>query len=232
MRGQNKARAHDLSDGNRLWIQEVFYTIQGEGPFAGQPSLFIRTGGCNLRCYWCDTDFESSTWRPELHELMARVDDIRPSFCELVVLTGGEPFRQNIGPLIDNLLSRGLRVQIETAGTLWVDLPDSDRITIVCSPKTRSLHPEIVKRVAALKYVLSQDGIDERDGLPSQSTQKTGAAMRLFRPDAAAHIPIYVVPRDDQDDAINARNMAACTQVALQFGYRLSLQIHKIVGLP
>jgi organic radical activating enzyme len=210
----------------------VFYTIQGEGPFAGHPSVFIRTGGCNLRCYWCDTDFESSTWKPELDELLARVDALRPPRCDLAVLTGGEPFRQNIAPLVAALLQRGLRVQIETAGTLWVDLPNSDRISIVCSPKTRKLHAQIVPRLTALKYVLAEDGIDESDGLPCQSTQKQGVAMRLYRPSATQSIPIYVMPRDDQDAERNARNRAACVQTALHFGYRLSLQIHKLIGLP
>ena len=66
MFGTNPSRKQVLDDGQELWVQEVFYTLQGEGPFSGQPALFIRLAGCNLRCFWCDTEFESSTWRPGL----------------------------------------------------------------------------------------------------------------------------------------------------------------------
>lgn len=232
MKGQNTVRSQDLNDGQRLWIQEVFYTIQGEGPFAGQPSVFIRTAGCNLKCYWCDTDFESSTWSPSLAELVERVDALRPPVCDLIVLTGGEPFRQNIRPLVEAMLEKGLRVQIETAGTLWVDLPDTPRITIVCSPKTRQLHTKLVPRLSALKYVLSSGEIDLQDGLPSMSTQSADKAMRLYRAEPAQNVPVYVMPRDEQDLETNARNVALCAEMAMKHGYRLCLQVHKLIGLP
>lgn len=203
--------------------------MQGEGPFAGEPSVFVRTAGCNLKCFWCDTDFELSNWRPALDELLSCIEEKRPSFADLIVLTGGEPFRQEIGPLVTQLRARGLRVQVETAGTLWVDLPDDPEITIVCSPKTKKLHPGILPRISAFKYVIGADDADPEDGLPSRSTQKPGRAMRLFRPQSGA--PIFVMPRDDGNPADNARNRAACTQVALKFGYRLCLQMHKLVGI-
>ena len=60
MFGGNVARKQVLDDGQQLWVQEVFYTLQGEGPWTGHPSIFVRLAGCNLKCFWCDTDFESS----------------------------------------------------------------------------------------------------------------------------------------------------------------------------
>jgi 7-carboxy-7-deazaguanine synthase len=227
--GTNPARRQEHSDGGSLWIQEVFYTLQGEGPLVGEPSVFVRTAGCNLRCFWCDTDFESSVWRPTLEELLARIDQERPRFADLIVLTGGEPFRQNIAPLISQLRARKLRVQIETAGTLWVDLPDDPGITIVCSPKTKQLHPRIVPRIGAFKYVIGADDTDPADGLPCASTQKRGQATRLFRPPVG--VPVFVMPRDDGNAEASARNRHACTHVALTFGYRLCLQVHKLVGV-
>ncbi|MBY5413566.1 7-carboxy-7-deazaguanine synthase QueE [Rhizobium leguminosarum] len=230
MKGKNKLRRQELTDGRELWIQEVFYTLQGEGPFSGQPSVFVRTGGCNLRCFWCDTDFESSTWRPSLGGLLETIENIRPSFCDLIVITGGEPFRQNIAPLVETLLGRGLRVQIETNGTLWIELPESERLTIVCSPKTRGLHPDIVPRISAYKYVLSVDEVDAEDGLPARSTQKENYVMRLFRQKKAV-TPIYVMPRDDGDENLNARNRALCADIAMRHGYTLCLQTHKMLAL-
>jgi hypothetical protein len=94
--GDNPIRPQDLGDGQRLWIQEVFYTLQGEGCCAGQPAVFVRLGGCNLGCFWCDTEFESSSDQPTLDQLVERVGQLRPAVCDLVVLTGGEPFRQNV----------------------------------------------------------------------------------------------------------------------------------------
>lgn len=230
MYGQNPARPQEPGDGARLWIQEVFYTLQGEGPFAGEPSVFVRTAGCNIKCHWCDTDFESSSWRPALDALIDAVEAQRPAHCDLIVLTGGEPFRQNIAPLVAALLGRGLRVQIETNGTLWVPLPEDPRLTIVCSPKTKQLHDAIVPRIGAYKYVLGADGIDPDDGLPTLSTQKPGLATRIFRAPLSA--PIFVMPRDDGDPEGNRANRLACAQSAMRHGHRMGLQLHKLLDLP
>jgi 7-carboxy-7-deazaguanine synthase len=229
MLGTNPIRKQFLGDGQQLWIQEVFYTLQGEGPLSGRPAIFVRTAGCNLKCYWCDTDFESSTWHPALDELLERIDDLRRPFVELVVLTGGEPFRQNIRPLVERLLERNLKVQIETNGILWVELPEDSRITIVCSPKTNKLNPKILSRITSYKYVIAAGETDPEDGLPSTSTQRLGLSTRIYRPRFPAEI--FVMPRDDGDIERNRENQRACTQVALNYGYRLCLQMHKAVGL-
>ena len=230
MFGGNPARAQELGDGNSLWIQEIFYTLQGEGPFAGEPAVFVRTAGCNIRCLWCDTDFESSTWRPELPVLLTAIEAARPAQCDLIVLTGGEPFRQNVAPLVECLLDQGLRVQIETNGTLWVPLPVDDRLTIVCSPKTKHLHAAILPRITAYKYVLAAGEVDPDDGLPMFSTQKQGQQTRLFRPPPEARA--FVMPRDDGDPAANRAHRATATEVAMRHGYRLCLQLHKLLDLP
>jgi 7-carboxy-7-deazaguanine synthase len=227
--GANPPRAQELGDGRTLWVQEVFHTLQGEGPLLGQPSTFIRLAGCNLACFWCDTEFESSTWRPTLDELLAKVDTLTPPTTRLVVLTGGEPFRQNIAPLVEALLAKGLQVQIETAGTLWVDLPDHKNLMIVCSPKTKNLHEKIVPRLAAYKYVVADGDADPADGLPTHSTQKPGQPTRLARP--APGVPVFLSPRDDHDPTRNAANLKFAAALALRHGYRLTLQMHKLIGL-
>ncbi len=227
--GQNPPRKQVNDDGRRLWIQEVFYTLQGEGPLTGQAAVFVRLAGCNLRCFWCDTDFESSTWTPTIEELLSKIERVRPDASDLVVVTGGEPLRQNIVPLIEALLANKLRVQIETSGTLWVELPDHPSLSIVCSPKTKSIHPKIVSRITAYKYVLASGAVDPDDGLPSQSTQMKQRTLKLYRPPPGA--VVYVMPRDDVDSKKNKENMRECVNVAMKFGYILSLQTHKILGL-
>jgi len=232
MFGQNPARGQEIENGQSLWIQEVFYTLQGEGPFSGQPSVFVRTGGCNLKCFWCDTDFESSTWRPRLDELLARIDAVRPRHCDLIVLTGGEPFRQNIAPLVSALLAQGLRVQLETNGTLWIDLPWSERLTIVCSPKTRRLDERLIPHIDAYKYVIGAGETEPLDGLPIASTQHAGLTDILFRPPANA--AVFVMPRDDHPQGAASSsdvNMLEAKYSALTFGYRFCLQLHKAIGV-
>lgn len=229
MFGKNPVRRQDQGDGAELWVQELFYTLQGEGPFAGCPALFVRLGGCNLKCYWCDTEFESSAWRPALAELEQCIDAALPPSVDLIVLTGGEPFRQNIRPLVERQLALGRRVQIETNGTLWLDLPPHPALSIVCSPKTKMLHPVMVGRATAYKYVLADGEIDPADGLPAASTQSRALATRIFRPPAGA--TIYVMPRDDGEESADRRNRAACRDSALRHGYRLSLQMHKLLDL-
>lgn len=228
MFGGNPARAQELGDGQTLWVQEVFRTLQGEGPHTGRPALFIRLAGCNLRCFWCDTDFESSTWTPSLSELLKRVHELSDPRSNLIVLTGGEPMRQNIAPLVESLLADGYHVQIETNGTLWIELPESDRLDIVCSPKTSQIHPRIKQRARYFKYVVTADGASPVDGLPAQSTQTKGAACAIARPPETAEV--FIMPLDEMNSNRNAENLDTCVQVATRHGYSLTVQLQKIAG--
>ena len=100
-------------------VHSIFDTIQGEGPFAGSPAVFIRLTGCNLQCQFCDTEYTSVREAITPVEALNRVKAAHgDSPRGLVVLTGGEPFRQNISPLCAALLHAGYHVQIETNGTM------------------------------------------------------------------------------------------------------------------
>jgi len=261
MFGQNPLRKQDLSSPGRLWIQEVFATIQGEGPFVGHPAVFVRLGGCNLKCFWCDTDFESSTWYPSVSEL---VDDIDEKYREmgqefdypLVVLTGGEPLRQDIRWLLDELREHGYTVQIETNGITWIDglekYIQDGMLHLVCSPKTGKVHPKIREWCSHWKYIVDQLSGCPKDGLPMASTQVEGKSIRIARPwesDREAHFmpiagtTVWVQPLDSDDEVFRKKggslaftftddNTRYAVQTAMKFGYRLCLQTHKIVGLP
>ena len=106
-----------------MLLSEIFASLQGEGRYAGLPSLFVRTSGCNLRCAWCDTPHTS--WRAEGRNVdVERVlADTRVwSDMEHAVVTGGEPMLQpDLPRLVDGLSERGHLVTIETAATRFVD---------------------------------------------------------------------------------------------------------------
>lgn len=111
-----------------LLVNEIFYSLQGEGYHAGTPAVFVRLSGCNLCCSFCDTD-HSKGLRMTIDEIVSQVTSYP---ANVVILTGGEPSLQDIAPLVDALHDHGKRVHIETNGTR--PLPATlDWIT--CSPK-------------------------------------------------------------------------------------------------
>ena len=106
-----------------MFISEVFYSIQGEGILAGQPSAFIRTSGCNLRCTWCDTPYTSWQAEGEDRDVMALLKEISAFDTKYVVITGGEPMiSRDIGHLSENLRDEGYHITIETAATVHADV--------------------------------------------------------------------------------------------------------------
>ncbi|RMF39359.1 MAG: 7-carboxy-7-deazaguanine synthase QueE [Planctomycetota bacterium] len=120
-------------------ICELYASIQGEGRLTGMPSVFVRTSGCNLRCWFCDTPFAS--WHPEGDYLQAEdvVEQCLGFGLDHVVITGGEPMLfPSIATLCHGLKQQGCHVTIETAGTVWRDTP-CDLMSI--SPKLRSSAP-------------------------------------------------------------------------------------------
>ena len=125
---------------NGLRISETFVSLQGEGLLTGTRSFFIRTSGCNLRCWFCDTPYAS--WQPEGHmiEIESLVQQAVQSGCDHVVLTGGEPMLPaGCVDLVGMLRSEGLHVTIETAGTVYRPLT-ADLMSI--SPKLAGSGPE------------------------------------------------------------------------------------------
>lgn len=120
-------------------LSEIFHSIQGEGLHAGTPTVFVRTTGCNLRCWFCDTAYTS--WQPEgdhtsLESILATVEEYA---CEHVVVTGGEPLLQpDVVPLTQSLQAAGHYVTIETAGTVFRPV-SADLMSI--SPKLSNSTP-------------------------------------------------------------------------------------------
>ncbi|MBI1316023.1 radical SAM protein [bacterium] len=101
--------------GLMLPLMETFYTVQGEGAHTGRSAWFIRLGGCDVGCHWCDV---KESWDASLHPLTSLVEIVEgiDPRAQTVVVTGGEPLLWKLDPLTEALKSRGLAVHIETSG--------------------------------------------------------------------------------------------------------------------
>lgn len=249
MYGTNEVAGPMYHEDGSLSVNEIWYTIQGEGPDAGCPAVFIRLAYCNLRCWFCDTEFDmraAYTFEEVVQKVVALYDaQPRRHDDELVVITGGEPLLQNVVPLIRRLNELDIRVAIETAGTVcppgyagyaaehqWV-------LTTVCSPKTPKISAELLPHITAFKYIVSVGDVSTHDGLPVLSTQRAFATLSrpvipVYRPDRGDPAPIYVQacdmgPGKEGQTQDNRKHAAA---IAMKYGYRVSTQTHKIMGVP
>ena len=230
MFGKNKIEKLNHGNGETLHVVKgsPFLTIQGEGPYAGHPAVFIRLHGCHLRCIFCDTNFDDPD-DPAVDriELINYVMTIR-RFARVVVITGGEPMRQNILPLCWSLNALGFKVQIETSGTFWIE-GIQDVAEIVCSPKTPTIHPMIYEHAAAFKYVISASSGFNDDGqygyVPIIGTQPGAREARLATPREAA--PVYLSPCDEYDELYNGANRKLVGKLAIEYGVIAGLQVHK-----
>ena len=113
-----EATNYDLLDGGRkLPLVEDFYTIQGEGFHTGKPAYFIRLGGCDVGCRWCDAKY---TWNPKLYpptDVRTVIDRALACPAQAIVITGGEPLLYPLGVLTETLHEKGLQIFLETSGT-------------------------------------------------------------------------------------------------------------------
>jgi 7-carboxy-7-deazaguanine synthase len=231
-----------------LQVNSIFPTIQGEGPHAGRAAIFIRLAGCNLQCPLCDTEYtqrrEMSVW-----DIGTETVGKHPRIS-LIIITGGEPFRQCIEPLVLMLLLEKREVQIETNGKLsfgapefWFKHlhPDQRRtipapLQVVVSPKTATIDPCVAINASAYKYVIKAGNVSSEDGLPiSALDHPLKSGHQIARPPKEWAGPIYVQPCDEQDPAANKANMAAAVAAVTDFDdprRRLCLQMHKYANLP
>ena len=219
-------------------MHSIFSTIQGEGPFGGTPAIFVRLYGCNLCCPACDTEYSDHRQAYSTDDLFQAIytnslrNNAPPS---LVVFTGGEPMRQNILPIVQKLLLL-TKVQIETNGTYFSFSLMQSGAHITVSPKTPKIHADwdnihfVDKENISFKYVLDHLFLDAFDGLPVDVLR---SGLRPARPPAYLESnQIFVQPIDMKDNDYNDLSLQATVNSSIQHGYRLSLQIHKIIQLP
>ena len=209
-----------VTGGMFLEVNEVFDSIQGEGPFSGHPATFIRLAGCNLQCDWCDTLYTSRTAMSVQELLEVAVANDR----KLVVITGGEPLRQEITTLVHILENNGFSVQIETNGTLWSKGLEETHATIVCSPKTNKIHPNITILANNKEMPIYFKIIVGQDAYPTQPGLKGGDVLPFFDAD-------YVIPLDAKSEEINQRNNTMAITYVRECGGILQIQMHKQLGV-
>lgn len=145
--------------GESLPVMEAFYTLQGEGSYQGKAAYFIRLGGCDVGCVWCDV---KDSWDADAHPLKSVQEIIKEAIAEIgqgpdlsdiiAVITGGEPLMYNLGPLTKALHRAGFRVHIETSGAY----PLSGDIDWICvSPKKfKAPIPAVLEKAQELKVVV------------------------------------------------------------------------------
>ena len=144
-----------FEDGKKLPLMEEFYTIQGEGYHTGKPAYFIRLGGCDIGCSWCDTKL---SWNPELHKLV-EVEEIAMKAgtypAKAVVVTGGEPLIYNLDFLCSELKKFNIKTFIETSGPYKLS---GEWDWICLSPKKQNPPlPEIYAKANELKVIILSD---------------------------------------------------------------------------
>lgn len=207
-------------------VKEIFYTLQGEGSYAGRPAVFLRFAGCNLWsgreedrataiCTFCDTDFVGTDGVgggkfAAANDLAQAVAALWPDMAKgqpYVVCTGGEPLLQLDSPLIDALHAHGFEIGVETNGTIAAP----QGLDWICvSPK------------AGAALVLTKG-----DEIKLVYPQKAAPPEIFEKLDFTA---FYLQPMDGPDQALNTQaTIAYCLKNP---HWRLSLQTHKILGLP
>lgn len=182
-------------------VNDIFYSLQGEGRNTGRAAIFIRFAGCNLKCPFCDTDFAQYEEMSD-EDILNRIKSYPSRF---VVLTGGEPSLQVDRQLVDLLHKHGYELAMETNGTH----PIVDGIDwITCSPKGNTQ----IKRCNELKCIFEETTLEPDDhGISAEYK--------------------YLQPCDVQNTERNAQIVKRCFDYILQHPeWRMSLQTHKLVG--
>ena len=196
-------------------VNEIFYSLQGEGHYTGTPAVFVRFAGCNLRCWFCDTDFEKGVEMSE-DEI---VEAVLQYSTRYVVITGGEPTLQITASLCDKLHAHGLYLMMETNGTR--PLPEGiDWIT--CSPKEGT---KLALRKANEVKVVFTGTYD-----PEVWREQIEAEHWLLQP--LRFTGNWLIENIDSGEDDRNDNLDDTVRYILSHPFwRLSVQLHKIVGL-
>ncbi len=201
-----------VDEGTMLPLMEEFYTIQGEGYHKGKAAYFIRVGGCDVGCHWCDV---KESWNPDIHPPtgIESIAENAAKYSETIVITGGEPLTWDMGPLTDLLKEKGLQTHIETSGAY----PLTGTWDWIClSPKKLKLPTsEIYEKADELKVI-----VYNKDDLrfAEEQAKKVGEACKL-----------YLQPEWSKRDKV----MPLIVDYVMEHPkWTVSLQTHKYLNIP
>jgi len=142
------------TEGHKLPLVEEFFTLQGEGYQTGRAAYFIRIGGCDVGCSWCDSKY---SWNPDLHPLTDTdliVENVIKSGTDSVVITGGEPLMWNLDYLCNRLKENDIKTFIETSGAYML----SGKWDWICLSPKRKMPPvgDICLKADELKVIIQE----------------------------------------------------------------------------
>jgi len=217
-------------------INELFETIQGEGAFTGQPSIFIRLQGCPVACSWCDTKHtwdinledevnisamltkkeESQTWSAlSVKEILAVITE-QGYQAKHIVITGGEPAMVDLLPLCEALEQQGLTCQLETSGTF--ELQVSDKCWVTVSPKVNMKGGYKILNSAMLRANEIKH--------PVATEQHVDDLKALLVEHKITDTQVYLQPISQKE-----RATALAIKTCIENNWRLSVQVHKYLGI-
>lgn len=203
----------EIIEGTHLPLMEDFYTIQGEGYNTGKAAYFLRLGGCDVGCHWCDVkDSWEATNHPlvSIHEMVAKAVG---QGAKTVVITGGEPLMYNLGPLTQALKEANIEIWLETSGAY----PLTGQWDWICvSPKKfKDALPEVLKQADELKVIVFNQH-DFKWGKEHAQTTKSECKL-YFQPEYSKFSSII-------DNIIE--------YVKKNPEWNISLQTHKFLNIP
>lgn len=209
----NQATQSLVDQGIMLPLMEAFYTIQGEGHYSGTAAYFLRIGGCDVGCHWCDV---KESWDANLHP-PTHIDDMLVSIqstpAKTVVITGGEPLMWDMGPLTDLLKKNGISVHIETSGAY----PLSGTFDWIClSPKKNSPPQKAIIPIADELKVIVHNLNDFK--WAEEFSAQTSELCKLFLQ------PEWSKEKEMMPKIID--------YVMNKPQWNISLQTHKYMGIP
>lgn len=192
---------------------EHFYTLQGEGHWAGTPAYFIRFAGCDVGCVWCDVKESWTVQDDQFLPLVDLVQTVVASGTERVVITGGEPAMHDLGPITQALKAEGLKIHIETSGVHPLS-GEFDWITL--SPKKfKATRPEYYNLAQELKVIV----YNQHDLKWAEQQAAHCDRNRTL---------LYLQPEWSRRDRVHQ----AIEYIKAHPEWKLSLQTHKYVNIP
>ena len=196
-----------------LPVMEHFYTIQGEGSHQGRAAYFIRLGGCDVGCVWCDVKDSWDASKHPLESIEMLTDIVAATPTKLVVITGGEPLLHDLTALTASLQAKGFETNIETSGSS----PLSGNWDWIClSPKKfKAPLPEVVPFVNELKVVV----FNKHDF----------AWAETYAAQVSSHCKLYLQPEWDKADVVTPMII---DYIKAHPQWQLSLQVHKYINVP